>query len=353
LEKLTEAQKQQLSETQKHEADIVAAYMLIPSAPVIKVILPDSEVNAYADETDTDMANQISMLKGNVQISQGYRYLRADSATLQKNPQQVTLEGNVTLREPNLLLIGDKADIQIDENTAQLENVQYLMHKEHIHGSAESLGRSDTGVVSMTGASYSYCPIDDEQWSLKASSLTLDPNDSQGRARDVTLRVKDVPIFYTPYMQFPLGDQRMSGLLVPSFGTGEDGVDIQTPYYFNLAPNYDLTLTPRYIGDRGLMLGSEFRHMTENTRSSLTTNLLPNDDKANSEDILVTNAEGRTYIDDVPDQRWFMKARQDGAAENWESLVDISAVSDNQYFHDFSNTAFARPTLAVTQTSAI
>lgn len=337
LAQLTEAQKQQLTETQKHDADICCGTYIDPVSTGDESDPANAEVNAHADETDTDIPNQISTLKGNVQISQGYRYLRADSATLKKNPQQVTLEGNVTLREPNLLLVGDKADIQIDENTAQLENVQYLMHKEHIQGSAESLGRSDTGVIAMTGASYSYCPVDDEQWSLKASRLTLDPNDSQGRARDVTFRVKDVPVFYTPYMQFPIGDQRMSGLLVPSFGTGEDGVDVQTPYYFNLAPNYDLTLTPRYIGDRGLMLGSEFRHLTENTRSSLTTSLLPNDDKASSEDVLVTNAEGRTYIDDVPDQRWFIKARQDGLAENWESLVDISAVSDNQYFHDFSN----------------
>jgi LPS-assembly protein len=323
LEKLTAEQKEQLSDAQQREAGICCGIYVDPVSTADKTDPANAEVNAYADDTDTDIANQISMLKGNVQISQGYRYLRADSARLQKNPQQVTLEGNVTLREPNLLLVGDKADVQVDENTAQMENVQYLMHKEHIHGSAQSLGRSETGVISMTGASYSYCPADDEQWALKADSLTLDPNDSQGRARDVTLRVKDVPVFYTPYLQFPLGDQRMSGFLVPSFGIGEDGVDIQTPYYFNLAPDYDLTLTPRYIGDRGLMLGSEFRHMTENTRSSLATNLLPNDSEANN------NEE---------DNRWFMKIRHDGVAERWESLVDVSAVSDDQYFQDFSNT---------------
>jgi LPS-assembly protein len=323
LEKLTAEQKEQLSDAQQREAGICCGIYVDPVSTADKTDPANAEVNAYADDTDTDIANQISMLKGNVQISQGYRYLRADSARLQKNPQQVTLEGNVTLREPNLLLVGDKADVQVDENTAQMENVQYLMHKEHIHGSAQSLGRSETGVISMTGASYSYCPADDEQWALKADSLTLDPNDSQGRARDVTLRIKDVPVFYTPYLQFPLGDQRMTGFLVPSFGIGEDGVDIQTPYYFNLAPDYDLTLTPRYIGDRGLMLGSEFRHMTENTRSSIATNLLPNDSEANN------NEE---------DNRWFMKIRHDGVAERWESLVDVSAVSDDQYFQDFSNT---------------
>lgn len=338
IEKLTEAQKQELTEAQGKESSLCCGMYVDPVNAADNTDPASAEVNAHADETDTDMANQISTLKGNVQISQGYRYLRADSATLQKNPQHVTLEGNVTLREPGLLLTGDKADIQIDENTAQVENVQYLMHRQHIHGSAESLGRSDTGVIAMTDASYSYCPVDDEQWALKARSLTLDPNDSQGRARDVTLRVKDVPVFYTPYLQFPLGNQRMSGLLVPSFGTGEDGVDMQTPYYFNLAPDYDLTLTPRYIGDRGLMLGSKFRHMTENTQSSFITSFLPNDNKANTEQTVVYNPSGTISIDEVPDQRWLMQARHDGAAEKWESLVNISAVSDAQYFHDFSNT---------------
>jgi LPS-assembly protein len=164
-----------------------------------------------------------------------------------------------------------------------------------------------------------------------------------------------VPVFYTPYLQFPLGDQRMSGLLVPSFGTLVKMASMyKRPTTLTLLPNYDLTLTPRYIGDRGLMLGSEFRHMTENTRSSLAPPVCCPTTTKPAEDVLVTNAEGRTYIADVPDQRWFIKARHDGLAERWESLVDISAVSDDQYFHDFSNSGIrAANTCAVTQTGAI
>jgi LPS-assembly protein len=322
LEKLSESQKEQLAESKKQEVTTCCGMYVDPVSANREIDPANTEVNAHADETDTDIANQVSQLKGNVQVTQGYRYLRADNATLKKNPQQVTLEGNVTLREPGLLLTGDKADLMVDENTVGVENVQYLMHKEHIHGSAQSLSRSETGVVSMIDANYSYCPVGYEQWALQAGSLTLDPNDSQGRARNVTLRVKDVPVFYTPYLQFPLGDQRMSGFLVPSFGLGEDGVDMQTPYYFNLAPDYDLTLTPRYIGDRGLMLGSKFRHMSESTSSTLITSLLPNDNAVNS------NEE---------DQRWYVNARHDGADKRWESLVDMAAVSDEDYFHDFSS----------------
>ncbi len=321
-DRLTDAQKQQLSEDEQLRSRMCCGMYVDPASGGDQTDPADAEISAHADETDTDIPNQVSMLKGNVQVRQGYRYLRADSATLKKNPQQVTMEGNVTLREPGLLLLGDRADVMVDEKTAQLENVQYLMHQEHIHGSAQSLSRSETGVVSMIDADYSYCPVGSEQWSLQAGSLTLDPNDSQGRARDVTLRVKDVPVFYTPYLQFPLGDQRMSGFLVPSFGSGDDGVDIEVPYYFNLAPNYDLILAPRFIGDRGLMLGSKFRHMSEQTSTTAILNMLPNDSEV-----------GRNEKDD----RWYLNTRHNGADERWTSLVDIAAVSDDNYFHDFSS----------------
>lgn len=322
LERLTDAQKQQLDEQQQGDAAICCGMYVDPVADRDRTDPANAEINAHADSTDTDIANQVSMLKGNVQVSQGYRYLRADTATLKKNPQQVTLEGNVTLREPNLLLTGDRADVLVDENTAEMQNVQYLMHDKHIHGDAQNLSRSETGVISMIGGSYSYCPVDDRQWALHASSLTLDPNDSQGRARNVTLRVKDVPVFYLPYMQFPLGKERMSGFLVPSFGVGDDGVDMEVPYYFNLAPNYDLILAPRYIGDRGLMLGSKFRHMSERTSTNVIANALPNDSEVGSNE---------------QDNRWYINTRHNGNDRRWESAVDIAAVSDDNYFHDFSS----------------
>ena len=307
-DKLSDKQRQQMDGAKQTETRACCGAYVDPASNPDNTDPASAEINAHADETDTDVANQVSRLKGNVQVSQGYRYLRADSATVTRNPQQVQLEGNVTLREPGLLLTGDRADVQVDGGTAQVENVQYLMHKEHIHGQAQSLSRSETGVIAMTDASYSYCPVGDEQWSLKAGSLSLDPNDSQGRARNVTLRVKDVPVFYTPYLQFP-------------FGTGDDGVDIETPYYFNLAPNYDLVMTPRYIGDRGTMLGSKFRHMSEDTHTTVIATMLPGDDK-----VAANEQDNRSYVN----------LRHDGADERWESEADYAEVSDDNYFHDFS-----------------
>ncbi|HNN86068.1 MAG: LPS-assembly protein LptD [Pseudomonadales bacterium] len=322
LDKLTSEQKKQLADAQKHEATMCCGMYVDPTESGDKTHPENAELQAHADKTYTDINNQLTRLKGNVQVSQGYRYLRADTATLRKEPRQVALRGNVALREPGLLLTGSRADMQVDENTAQMENVQYLMHKAHIHGKAQSLSRSNTGVVALTKASYSYCPVGSEQWVLNAGSLTLDPNDSQGRAHDVTLRVKGVPVFYTPYLQFPIGDQRMSGFLVPSFGFGKNGLDLSTPYYFNLAPNYDLILTPRFMSDRGLMLTANGRYMTEHTQGSALVSILPGDQDA-----------GRSIDSD----RWFLNFKQNGADKHWESMVDYSSVSDSQYFHDLGS----------------
>jgi LPS-assembly protein len=320
LNKLTAEQRKQLRDNQQHEAAMCCGIYVDPTETGDKTDPEKAEIQAHADKSFADVEKQVTRLKGNVQVSQGYRYLRADMATLHRNPQQAELRGNVVLREPGLLLLGSKADMQLNEKTAQMEDVQYLMHKAHIHGAAQSLSRSDTGVVALTDASYSYCPVGSDTWTLKASTLTLDPNDSQGRAHNVTLNVKGVPIFYLPYLQFPLGNERMSGFLVPSFGINNNGIDISTPYYFNLAPNYDLILTPRYMSDRGLMVSGYGRYMTEHTTGSLFASILPGDQDADK---------------DIDSDRWFFNFKQAGADKNWDSMVDYASVSDSQYFHDF------------------
>ncbi len=291
---------------------------------------PDSaSVFAHADTTSTNLATQTTTLKGDVQMRQGYRYVRADTATLNKKTNTTELSGHVALREPNLLLLGEKADIQTEEDTMQIEKAQYLIHGAHINGDAGSLSRSDTGVISMTDGSYSYCPVGSEEWRLYGKRIKLDPNDSQGRMYNATLRVANVPVFYTPYMQFPIGKERMSGFLTPSFGhTDQNGADIDVPYYFNLAPNYDLIVAPRYIKERGNALGGQFRHLSAESSSSITTMALSNDRKAS-----------KSGLDD-DSKRWYISGVQTGQGERWSSAADIAAVSDDYYFQDLGGSSF-------------
>ena len=132
------------------------------------------------------------------------------------------------------------------------------------------------------------------------------------------MRFKDVPIFYTPYLAFPLGDERKSGLLFPSFGhSGNNGYQLEVPYYFNLAPNYDLTLTPGYLSARGVQLGGEFRFLTASSHGQIEENFLPNDTIQHSD---------RAYIHITDITNLTQGLRFD---------TDIASVSDSNYFERF------------------
>ena len=127
-------------------------------------------------------------------------------------------------------------------------------------GFAKDIDVNPDGKVALDQVHYTSCPVGHEDWSLNAARISLDTKRQEGVAHNVTMRFKDVPVFYTPYISFPLGDERKSGVLFPSFGhSGSNGFDAQVPYYFNLAPNYDLTLTPGLLTARGVQLAEDFR----------------------------------------------------------------------------------------------
>ena len=111
-----------------------------------------------------------------------------------------------------------------------------------------------------------------------ATEINLDIDEGFGRARDVKLEFKGVPILYAPYLTFPIDNQRKSGLLTPQFSERDrTGLDISVPYYLNLAPNYDITLEPRLMSKRGIQLKTEFRYLLPNSNGQLNFDYLPND----------------------------------------------------------------------------
>jgi LPS-assembly protein len=148
----------------------------------------------------------------------------------------------------------------------------------------------------------------------------LDTNAGRGTARHATLRIRNLPVFYSPYLTFPLDDRRKSGFLVPRWGNTEtNGADITLPFYWNIAPNYDLTLFPRYMRKRGLMLGGEFRYLGETYDGSLFGSYLNDDDV-------------------FGDDRWAYSIRHNYApTPRWTANIDYNKVSDDEYLQDFGN----------------
>ena len=131
---------------------------------------------------------------------------------------------------------------------------------------ARDINLDTEGKVEFTDVDYTSCPVGNDSWMLHAGLIDLDTRAQLGVAHNVVMRFKDVPIFYTPYISFPLGDERKSGILFPSFGhSGSNGYELEIPYYFNIAPNYDLTFTPGYLSARGVQLAEDFRFLTSNS----------------------------------------------------------------------------------------
>jgi LPS-assembly protein len=192
-------------------------------------------------------------------------------------------------------------------------------------------GRIDLGRVRFTT-----CPAGDDSWQLEASEITLDTAERNGLGRSTRVEFKGVPIFYVPFISFPLGSERKSGFLFPSAGyTTRSGWQLAVPYYFNLAPNYDFTFEPVGLSRRGVDLSGEFRMLGRQQAGRFAFDYLPSD---------------RLYEEDRSYVRLSHEAR---LPAGWRWRADAGNVSDNQYFEDFGDGPEGTSTAFVERVAAI
>lgn len=301
-----------------------------PLADADLSVPPDeSDIEAKAGET-TLQGNKIT-LSGGVEVTQGYRQLRGDTATYDRETGSGTLDGNISLREPGTLFRGERADFDAGTGEASIDNSKFVLQDLNLHGSAVQLSRDEMGLVRMTDGKLSYCAPDDEDWSISAGSIDLNLEASVGIARGAKIEVSGVPILYIPWIRFPLDDARSTGLLLPSIGSdSKGGVDIAVPLYMNLAPNYDALYLPRFIQERGLNHELTLRYLDPDIGEWSVGGSFMADDKR--------------YIDEFPEEnntdRWLAFANHDGLfAERWRSRVDYARASDVNYLKDLDNSS--------------
>lgn len=270
---------------------------------------------------------QIATLAGDVVMRQGSMQIEADEASLYQAESRGELNGKVRLRDNGALIVGDHADVQLDTGAAKVDNAEYVLHKSRIRGSALYAKRAEDSVIRLKDGTYTTCEPSSNAWQLKGNNITLNPATGFGTATNVTLRVKDIPVFYTPYIYFPIDDRRQSGFLPPSFSSSTDtGFMLVTPYYFNLAPNYDATLYPRYMTKRGLLMEGEFRYLTESSEGQFGAAYL-NDDN-----------DDRKRQTDYTDKRYMLNWQHKGGLDSRVlTEVDYTKISDPYYFQDLES----------------
>ncbi|WP_394560443.1 LPS-assembly protein LptD [Aquipseudomonas alcaligenes] len=280
-----------------------------------------AKASRYEQEKET------ATLAGDVVLRQSSMQIEADEASLHQADNVGELKGNVRIRDNGMLVVGDRAEIQLDNGEAKVENAEYVIHKGHARGSALYAKREESAVVRLKDGTYTRCEPGSNAWQLKGNNVKLDPATGFGTATNVTLRVKDIPVFYTPYIYFPIDDRRQSGFLAPGISTSSDtGFSLSTPYYFNLAPNYDATLYPTYMAKRGLLMEGEFRYLTKGSEGQVGGAWL--DDQEDE----------RKLQSDYEDQRWMYNWQHKGGLdERLLAEVDYTDISDPYYFQDLNS----------------
>lgn len=301
-------------------------------------ISPDTVAVAAEEATSTVTAdyghynpNGDSVLEGNVVIDQQGRQIRADKITIDQTQTYASAEGRVQMAQAGLLVQSDQINYNLKTQQGDLHNSFYIAEEQHAHGMAEKIARTSTNTLVLNNATYSTCPPEQAPtWKIQANEIKLNQETGRGETRGTKLYVKDVPVLAVPYFNFPIDDRRTTGILTPSFGfTNDGGVELAVPVYLNLAPNYDATVTPRYIGDRGPMLEGEFRYLTENFgQGQIWGGYLASDNKYNDED-----------------RKDFHFLHNWQINEQFNTNLEYNYASDKDYFADLNNNPNSRTDL--------
>ena len=272
-----------------------------------------------------------SILQGNVVIDQEGRTIRADQVTIDASKTHANAQGHVQLAQSGLLTQSDQINYNLKTQTGDLNNSFYISEQQHAHGHASQIQRQSENLVVLKDASYTACPPDQKPaWKIQAKEIELHQDTGRGVTRGTKLYVKDVPILAVPYFNFPIDDRRTTGILSPNFGYSNDGgLQLSVPVYLNLAPNYDLTLTPSFMSERGEKLDADFNYMTENFGSGrIWGGYLPSDHEYNNKKRDDFHFIHNWNIDD-----------------QWSTNLEFNQASDKDYFSDFNSSPATRTDL--------
>ena len=287
----------------------------VPEANLRDVSPMDVDSN-YAEVFD----NEIISYSGNVKLARADQHASANTANYDSVSQVLDLHGNVYYREDELALHSDTATLKLASDQSTLRDVQFISPTAPLRGQAKAVYRDSKTLSRYKNVAYTRCRPGNQDWIAHASELKLNKITGRGSAKNTWIEFKGTPVFYSPYLSFPIDNRRLSGFLAPVFGTTKNaGFRLSAPYYWNIAPNYDATLSLGYLAKRGALLAGNFRYLTEQSKGITSAEFLPNDN--------VTNKS--RY------QASFRNTTQFTSKIN--SNLDLNYVSDKTYFAELGN----------------
>nr|WP_305007801.1 LPS assembly protein LptD [Providencia sp. MGF014] len=329
--------------SQQAHADLAQQCMLgvpVYTKPIVKGDPNDLPIHITAEDVRGEYPNFVEY-EGNVDIQQGNQTLTADKVKLTQTEtagelpvREVTATGNVHYDDPQIILKGPSAWSNLDNKNTDVNDGNYMMVGRQGRGDATKMKmRGENRYSIMENGTFTTCLPGNNSWSVAGSEVIIDREEEVAEIWHARFKVGDVPIFYSPYMQLPIGNKRRSGFLIPTGSySSNDGLEFSLPYYWNIAPNYDATITPQFMTHRGVKLNNEFRYLIAPGTGTVAFDFL-NHDRA-----YIKDKERGKREDRDSDDRWLFYWRHSGTyAEHWNFSSDYTKVSDPSYFTDFSS----------------
>ncbi len=290
------------------------------------VLVQQGQQQVSADKVVVNLTDGIAVAQGNVLLVDIDKYsVDEQDTTSKKTSSKISVQGG-------LVTVADEIAYQTNSKKATAKDVAFASVPLQAHGYAKQLNKIDESNYEIQDVMFTTCPPANPAWQINASQIDVNTNSGRGEAYKATLKIKNVPILYLPYFNFPIDDRRTSGVLLPRGGFSSDGgVNVQVPYYFNLAPNYDATVTPTIYSNRNPMLTAEFRYLTQDYgHGDITTSYLPSDKQYNDAD--------RSSV--LFNHHW-----QSREIPHLSVDAIYQYVSDSSYFNDFDDLNMVRSSL--------
>jgi len=288
-------------------------------------------------------SDEVTHAEGKVELQREDGLAFADKLIYRVLEDEIEASGNVRLIQDGAEVDGVYMKLRMADRDGHFDEARYQIKRElprdvrvknaideplpdlplrvsTVFGEATRVNFEGENQFRLENATYSTCRPEQKDWYVKSEELKLDYDRSEGEAREATVYFKDTPILYTPYLSFPLNNKRESGLLLPTYAsTTRTGLDLALPWYWNIAPNYDATITPRMMTKRGMQLGSELRYLDHYAETSLQLEYMTHD---------------RLFRDRRYSYSWKYAQNLGGG---FSTRIDWNRASDHEYFTDLSS----------------
>ncbi|MDV6315583.1 LPS-assembly protein LptD [Idiomarina sp. HP20-50] len=267
------------------------------------------------------LSDEKAYFTGNVIIQRNGQWLSTAKATIDQQRGEIIASNGIIFNDGELTVTGDSLYLDLEQDAAELYNSNYRLRNYNARGHAQLLLLSRQKML-LKDSSFTTCPGDSPAWQLRAERIEINETSDYGEAWHARFELFDVPVLYLPYFNFPLSDDRKTGLLFPTFDSSSNsGFEVEVPYYFNIAPNMDATISPIYMSERGTMLQGEYRYLFQQSGGQVNISYLNSDD---------------TRTDEKKRYLWHVQHSAQ-LTRDLSFYLNATEISDDNYLNDFGS----------------